>query len=165
MSAVLGVVLMAAIAVVLASLVAAMALGFSGELEEPATTGGFEQDFVPTGEGNANDRPYVVITHRAGRTADGDNVVIKDESGNTVTWADVWTAGPKVRAGDYVHIDGFGSDSALDPICEEGQTYWIILQDDAGETLVVNRWTAPEPPELPPGSASDADGDGVPDWC
>lgn len=164
-SPVVGVVLMAAMAVMLASVVGAMAFGFQGELEEPAPSGGFDHDYEPTGADNTADRPYVRITHQVGRTVDGDDIVIRDESGNQVAWSDVWTGGPEVHAGEYVHIDGFGSDAALDPICEAGQTYWVVLRDDDGDSLIVNRWTSPVPPDLPPGSPSDADGDGIPDWC
>lgn len=96
---------------------------------------------------------------------DGENIVIKDESGNEIAWADVWTGGPEVKAGEYVHIDGFDSDAVLDLICAAGDTYYVILQDDAGRSLIVNEWTAPTDPDLPAGSPSDADGDGIPDWC
>ncbi|MCU4802299.1 type IV pilin [Halobacteria archaeon HArc-gm2] len=164
-SPVIGVVLLVSIVVVLAAVVASLAMGFEGELREPVPNSGFDRSYTPSGEGNTDDRPYVTITHQVGRSVDGDNIVIKDESGNTVIWADVWTGGPEVRAGEYVHIDGFDSDAALDPICEEGQTYWVILQDDEGNDLVVNEWTAPAAPALPPGSPSDSDGDGIPDWC
>lgn len=164
-SPVVGVTLMVAIVVVLAAIFGAIALGFEEELQEPAPSGGFDREYVPTGEDNTDDRPYVVITHEIGRTVDADNIVVKDESGNTIRWSAVWTGGPEVHAGEYVHIDGFDSDGALDPICAEGDTYWIILENDDGETLMVNEWTAPAPPDLPSGSPSDSDGDGIPDWC
>ncbi|WP_254841100.1 type IV pilin [Natronomonas marina] len=164
-SPVIGVVLLASITVVLAALVATMAIGFQGKLQDPAPNGGFDQDYQPSGADNTDDRPYVEITHQVGRVVDAENIVIKDESGNTITWNDVWTGGPQVRAGEYVHLDGFASDGVLDPICEEGDTYWIILKNDEGETLMVNEWTAPTDPDLPPGSDSDDDGDGIPNWC
>ena len=164
-SPVVGVTMMLVIVILLAAVIASMALGLEDRLREPAPSGGFEQDFVPSGQDNTDDRPYVKITHRVGRTVDGDNIVIRDESGNQVTWSDVWTGGPEVKAGEYVHIDGFESDGALDPICEAGQTYYVVLQNDEGRTIVVNEWTAPTDPDLPAGSPSDADGDGIPDWC
>lgn len=151
--------------VVLAALVGSIAVSFEGKLREPAPNGGFEQEYYPTGADNTNDRPYVVITHEVGRTVDGDNIVIKDEGGNSVTWEEIWTAGPKVRSGERVHLDGFGSDGELRPICEAGQTYRIVFTNDAGETLVVNEWTAPSLPALPPSSPHDSDDDGIPDWC
>ena len=164
-SPVLGTVLVVTIVVVLAAVVATMALSFQSALPDPAPAGGFDHDYVPTGAGNAGDRPYVNVTHQVGETADASNILVKDDAGNTVTWADVWTAGSEVHAGEYVHIDGFGSDSALRPICEAGQTYRVVYVADDGGTRSVNEWTVPEPPALPPGSSSDSDGDGIPDWC
>jgi len=164
-SPVLGAVLMVAVVLLLAAVVGAFAVGFESKLWGPVPNGGFEQGYVPSGEDNTDDRPYIVITHEAGRTVDASNIVIKDESGNTVTWENVWTGGPEVRAGEYVHIDGFDSDSALDPICEAGDTYWVIVRDDEGRTVSINEWTAPSPPDLPPGSSSDDDGDGIPNRC
>jgi flagellin-like protein len=164
-SPVIGVVLMVAIVVLLATVVAAMVLGLDDRLQDPAPVGGFNQDYVPSGADNTDDRPYVKITHRIGETVDGENIVIRDGAGNEITWSSVWTAGPEVQAGEYVHIDGFGSDSALDPICEAGDTYTIILQDEKGQTLIVNQWTAQSDPSLPEASPSDDDGDGIPNWC
>jgi flagellin-like protein len=164
-SPVIGVVLMAAVAVVLAAVVAMMAFGFEDRLRDPAPNGGFEQEYVASGADNTNDRPYVTITHQVGRTVDAENVVIKDEAGNTITWNNIWTGGPKVKATEYIHLDGFSSDSVLQPICEVGDTYTIILQDDQGRALIVNEWEAPRDPNLTPGSSSDSDGDGIPDWC
>jgi len=164
-SSVVGAVLLVAIAVVLAGVIATMAIGFESELQEPAPNGAFDREYVATGQGNTDDRPYVKITHEIGRTVDADNVIIKDESGNTIRWSDVWTGGPQVKAQEYVHIDGFDSDGVLDPICREGQSYFVILRNDDGETVIFNEWTAPRGPELPAGSPSDSDGDGVPDWC
>jgi flagellin-like protein len=164
-SPVVGLVLMVGIAEVLAAVLASMALGFESKLREPAQSGSFDQAYTASEQGNTDDRPYVEITHEVGETADASNIVIRDESGNEVTWENVWTGGPEVKAGEFVHIDGFDSDSALDPICEAGQTYWVVLQDDDGEALVVNSWEAPTDPQLPASSSSDSNGDGIPDWC
>lgn len=164
-STVLGVVLLVALTVLLAATVASAGFGFWDRLDEPAPAGGFDRAYTASGEDNTDHRPYVTITHEVGRTVDADDVVIKDDSGNSIRWSDVWTGGPEVYAQEYVHIDGFGSDSVLDPICEAGQTYYVILRNDDGETLIFNEWTVPWDPELPAGSASDTDGDGIPDWC
>jgi len=164
-SPVVGVVLLTAIAVVLAGVIATLALGFEGKLRDPAPSGGFDREYSPSGADNTDDRPYVTITHQVGRTIDAENVVIKDGSGNEITWSAVWTGGPEGYAQEYVHIDGFGSDGALDPICEAGQVYVVVLEDDDGNSLIVNEWEAPSDPDLPPGSPSDSDGDGIPDWC
>lgn len=163
-SPVVGVILMAAIVVVLAAVVASLAVGFEGELQEPAPSGGFDREYAPSGEGNTDNRPYVVITHEVGRTVDADNVLIKDDAGNSIYWDDVWTGGPKVHAGEYVHIDGFASDAVLEPICE-GRTYWVILQNEDGDSLVVNKWTASTPPRIPTSSPLDSNDNHVPDHC
>ena len=164
-SPVIGAVLMVAIVVVLAGVFGALVMGFDEQLKEPALNGGFDREYAPDGADNTDDRPYVVITHEVGRVVDADNIYITDDSGNTMTWASVWTSGPEVRAGEFVHLDGFGSDSALDPICEAGDSYRIVVENDEGERLLVQEWSAPAPPNLPPGSPSDTDGDGIPDWC
>jgi flagellin-like protein len=164
-SPVIGVVTMVAIVVVLAAVVATTVLGTDERLDDPPPAGGFGQEYVPSGVDNTQDRPYVEITHRVGRTVDGDDIVIRDDAGNEIAWSDVWTGGPEVKAGERVHIDGFGSDSGLQPICEAGDSYSVILRSDEGRRLIVNRWTAPTDPSLPSGSPSDTDGDGIPDWC
>ncbi|MEF8775175.1 MAG: type IV pilin N-terminal domain-containing protein [Haloarculaceae archaeon] len=164
-SSVVGVTLMVAIVVLIATLIASFALGFDEKLQEPEPVGHFEKEYVGSGEGNTNDRPYVNIVNDFGDTIDAADVLVKDGSGNTITWADVWTGGPEVHAGDHVHIDGFGSDSVLDPICEEGQAYTVVYQPGDGSTSTLEEWTVPRDPELPSGSPSDTDGDGIPDWC
>jgi len=164
-SPVVGVVLLTAIAVVLAGVLATLVVGFESELRDPAPSGGFDREYGPSGAGNTGDRPYVTITHQVGRTIDAENVVIRDGAGNQTTWSDVWTGGSEVRAQEYVHIDGFGSDGALEPICEAGQTYVVVLQDDDGHSLIVDEWEVPSDPDLPAGSSADSDGDGIPDWC
>lgn len=164
-SPVVGVVLMTAIVVVLAALVASLVLGFEGQLQEPTPRGVFESRYVPSGDGNTDDRPYVNITYRTGETANAENIEIIDESGNAVTWADVWTGGSKVNASEHVHIDGFGSDSTLDPICEEGDTYRVVVRNGDTNSNTITEWTAPRDPDLPSGSSFDDDGDGIPNWC
>jgi len=162
---VVGVALLLVIVVLLVVAFASLALGFTSELHDPAPTGRFDTAYTATGAGNTDDRPYLTITHEGGPTVDADDVVIKDESGNRITWHDVWTGGPQVESGEYVHIDGFGSDSTLDPICEAGDTYRFVVLNDAGNQLTMYEWSAPSPPDLPAGSPSDDDGDGVPNWC
>lgn len=164
-SPVIGVILLVAIVVVLAAVLSTMVLGMQDQLREPVPPGGFDYDYVATGEDNTDDRPYLIITNEVGEPIDSDKIFIKDGSGNAIAWGDVWTGGPEVKAGEDVHIDGFGSDSALDPICEEGQTYRVVLERDEGVSAIIYDWTVPGPPDLPAGSPSDGDGDGIPDWC
>lgn len=162
-STVIGVVLMVAIVVILAAVVAGMALGFEDRLRDPAPLGDFDYEYDAAGEGNTNDRPYVNITHDLGRTVDADDIVIRDEAGNKIRWSNVWTGGPEVKAGEHVHIDGFASDSVLDPICAAGHTYYVIYRNEGG-TDVVTEWSAPQDPSLPSTSPYNR-GDGIPTWC
>lgn len=164
-SPVVGGILMIAVVILLAVVVATAVTGFGDKLDEPSPEGTFDYEYVPTGEDNTDDRPYVEISYRTGENADAEDIEIIDESGNSVTWAAVWTGGPEVNATEYVHIDGFGSDGALDPICEEGDTYTVVLRGDDGTNDIVTEWTAPTDPDLPSGSPSDSNGDGIPDWC
>jgi flagellin-like protein len=164
-SPLIGVILMVAIVLLLAAVIASMVFDFEDRLQEPVPVGDFEQEYVPSGEDNTNDRPYITIRNTVGQTIDANNVLILDDSGNSVTWDEVWTGGPEVKANEFVHIDGFESDGELDPICKAGDSYRIILKRDDGSTAIINEWTAPKPPDLPAGSPSDADGDGIPDWC
>jgi FlaG/FlaF family flagellin (archaellin) len=156
---------MVAIVVALAAIFGAIALGFEDQLQEPAPSGGFGQEYGATGEGNTDDRPFVVVTNLAGESVDADNVRIQDEDGNSIYCDEVWTGGAVVEPGETVHIDGFGSDIALNPICTAGQTYWVVWEDDDGSTVAVQEWTVPRDPALPAGSPSDDDGDGIPNWC
>lgn len=163
-SPVIGVILMVGIVVILAAVVAILVTGVGDEIEEPRPEGAFKYEYYQTGKDNTDNRPYVEITHRVGETVDADDILIIDESGNTIKWSNVWTGGSEVKAGEFVHIDGFGSDSALDPICEQGDTYRVVLRRDDGTTKSVYEWTAPTDPNIPAGS-SDSNGDGIPDWC
>jgi flagellin-like protein len=163
-SQVIGVILLIAIVVILAAIVASLALGFDEKLQEPTPTGTFDYEYISSGDGNTNDRPYVNISHDGGDVIDGEQIVIRDESGNSITWKDVWTGGPEVKPGEFVHIDGFGSDSVLDPICEEGDTYKLIFEREDGGNSIVTEWSARKSPDLPESSSYNS-GDGTPTWC
>lgn len=163
-SPVIGTVLLTAIVVVLAAMTAGMLLGFNERLQEPVPAEGFDTEYNPAGSGNTDNRPFVNITHDGGEELESENIIIQDDSGNTIAWNDVWTGGPVVKPGEYVHIDGFGSDKALDPICEKGQSYEVIIRRDDGSGSVINEWTAPTPPDLPDDAAKNR-GDGIPTWC
>ncbi|WP_435063860.1 type IV pilin [Halobaculum sp. EA56] len=142
----IGVALMVVIVALLAVVVGAMALGFDDRLGEPAPQVALDVTaYSADGSDNSN-RPYIEIHHRGGDIADGTEVFIRDESGNEVAWSDVWTAGPTVGPGSYAHIDGCGSDGALDVISEAGQEYSVVFRRD-GRTLVVYDVSVPAPPE------------------
>lgn len=164
LSPVIGVVLMVGVAVALAAVVATMVFGFGERLEEPAYNAPFEKEFHETGEGNTNDRPYFNLTNQAGEIIDSEQIVIKDESGNSVTWNDVWSGGTEVKAGETVRIDGIGSDGALDQPCSAGQTYTIVYKNDDGSNGLVTQYELPRDPNVDNPSI-DGDGDGIPNWC
>jgi flagellin-like protein len=141
-----GIALMVAIAVVLAAIIATMALGFQGKLQDPSPQGGFTTQINHDGDDNGG-KPYFELTYETGPVTDPSRIIIKDGSGNSVTWEDVWTTSGDVRAGEYIHIDGAGSDGALNHVCDEGQTFYIIHQNDAGETIDTMEYEVPVEPD------------------
>lgn len=92
-----------------------MAFGFEGSLAAPAPTATFDTDHDPSGTGNGS-VAYVNISFESGQTMDGDNVYVVNSDGNRVLWVDIWFGGPDVEPGQFVHIDGQGSDAALNPV-------------------------------------------------
>ena len=145
LSPVIGVALMVVLVVLLGVVVGTMAFGFGDRLGEPAPQVALDVTaYAADGAGNGA-RPYLEIHHRAGEIADGAAVFIRDESGNEIQWSSVWTAGPSVGPGSYAHIDGCGSDGALDAISAAGQTYSVVFRSD-GRTLVVYEVEVPSPP-------------------
>jgi flagellin-like protein len=145
-----GVVLMVAITVVLAALLGALAMGFESNLGAPEHPVAFETEWVADGAGNGANGAYVVIAFSGGEAIDQDRVIVVDHEGNRITWDDVWTtnAKPVVEPGDEVHLDGIGSDSALQQICNAGDTYRIVVSGSDGRTTVVDKFVAPTPPEV-----------------
>lgn len=148
MSPVIGVVLLVAVTVVLASVLGVMALGFGGEFEAPTDHASVSTDYDPSGAGNGG-TAYVNITHEGGAVLDGTEVYVRDSTGNEVLWTDVWTGSDTVEPGEYVHIDGQGSDSALNPITE-GEVYRVVHEPSGadGSTVLatVEIETAPDDP-------------------
>lgn len=130
-------------ALMLVIVVAAVAvfggLLFSIEMpNDPAPQYRHQTAYVADGAGNTNDRPYVNITLTGGRIEPGENFYIVDTDGNTVRWDVVWTTTGPLTAGDYAHIDGFGSDSALNPACE-GEVYRMVHRpDDGGSATLID---------------------------
>jgi hypothetical protein len=88
------------------------------------------------GEGNTNDRPYVILTLEGGQIEVGEHFYIVDGDGNEVRWDAVWTTAGPLTAGDYAHVDGYGSDDALNPACE-GEVYRFVHRPGDGESAVL----------------------------
>lgn len=145
-SPVIGTTLMVAIVVVLAALFATLALGFEDDLQSPSPQGGFSTELYPAGEANSG-KPYFELTYEAGPTTDASRILIKDQSGNSITWEDIWTTSGDVRSGQHIHIDGDGSDGTLEHVCTEGQVYHIIYQNEDGKTIDTIEYEVPVEPD------------------
>ncbi len=144
-SATVGVTLFVAIVVVLAAVVGSMALAFGGQLDAPGEFASFSTSYEPTGQGN-DGIPYVNLTHTGGDVLDGDEVFVTDSDGNRVAWNDVWTGGPTVTTGEYVHVDGECSDGALNAI-SEGEVYRVVhAPADSDSSTVLAEHEIESPP-------------------
>ena len=140
-----GVVLLVAIAVLLAAALGGVLLGLGDTLDAPAPQASFSFEYHADGAGNGGNGAYVNVTHEAGDIGDGSNVYVVDGDGNAIAWRDVWTGGPTVSSGEYAHIDGVGSDDALNRICEAGQTYRVVYRG-GGSDAVLEAFTVPTDP-------------------
>ncbi|KAB1193839.1 type IV pilin [Haloferax sp. MBLA0076] len=146
-SPVVGVSLMLVIVVLLATMVGVMVMGFEDSLVEPQPQLSFDVAYHPAGEGNGANGAYINLTHEFGSIEDGNQVFVIDGSGNRIAWEDIWTGGPVVGpAGEYAHIDGAGSDDVLDPICEAGQTYRVVVEHDDGSSSTLTTYEIPTDP-------------------
>lgn len=134
-SAVVGVALMLALVVVLAAVLGGLLLGLEPPAD-PTPQYSYSTEFHADGDGNTNDRPYVLLTLEGGEIEVGENFYIVDGDGNEVRWDAVWTTSGPLTAGDYAHVDGFGSDAALNPACE-GETYRFVHRPGDGESAVL----------------------------
>lgn len=134
-SPVVGVVLMVALVVVLAAVLGGFVLGVEPPAD-PTPQYRYQTEYSLDGAGNTNDRPYVVLTLEGGAIEVGEDFYIVDGDGNEVRWDAVWTTSGTLTAGDYAHIDGFGSDSALNPVCE-GETYRFVHRPGDGDNAVL----------------------------
>ncbi|SDX62416.1 type IV pilin [Halobellus clavatus] len=134
-SPVIGVALMLVIVVATAAVVGGLLLGI--ELpNDPAPQYRYQTDYVADGAGNTNDRPYVNITLTGGRIEPGEDFYVVDSDGNAVRWDAVWTTAGPLTAGDYAHIDGYGSDSALNHACED-EVYRLVHRPGDGESATL----------------------------
>lgn len=146
----LGIALLAGMTVVLVVILAGLAFGIAGDQPEPAPMGAFDDGYVADGQGNTNNRPYVNFSYRGGDTIPGSKLYVHDSDGNSVAWEDVWTGGPTVESGEYLHIDGYESDKALNHACK-GETYRLVWQGD-GRAFVLAELTVPTAAEGPAAS-------------
>jgi flagellin-like protein len=135
----IGVVLLLAIVVTLAGVTGAVLTGVSLPDRESPTPLTHDDEYTADGADNG-DRPYVTITVTGGRARVGDDTYVVDSEGNRVQWSAIWTAGDTVTAGEYVHIDGHGSDGALATPCH-GVEYRVIRYTGDGEGRVLIRTT------------------------
>jgi len=134
-SPVVGVALMLALVVVLAAVLGSLLLGIEPPAD-PTPQYSYGTKYHADGAGNTNDRPYVVLTLEGGEVEVGEDFYIVDSDGNEVRWDAVWTTSGPLTAGDHAHIDGFGSDAALNPVCE-GETYRFIHRPGDGQSAVL----------------------------
>jgi flagellin-like protein len=134
-SPLIGVVILLAVVVLLAVVLGTLALGFDAP-DDPYPQYGYRTAFVADGDGNTNDRPFVELRLTGGRIEVGSDFYVVDGDGNEVRWDVVWTTDGPLTAGDYAHIDGYGSDAALDPACE-GTVYRFIHRPGDGESAVL----------------------------
>jgi flagellin-like protein len=132
-----GVVLLVAIVVTLAGVTGAAFAGIEIPDEESPTPLAYDAEYTADGADNGG-RPYVTITVTGGRERVGEDTYLVDSEGNRVQWSSVWTAGETVTAGEYVHIDGHGSDGALATPCF-GVEYRVVRYTEDGEGHVLIR--------------------------
>jgi len=149
-SAAVGVSLFIAIVVVLAATVATMTLAFGDELDAPTDHAGVSTDYDPSGGGNGG-VAYVKIIHEGGPKLDGGEVYIRDSDGNEVLWKNVWTAGDTIEPGEYVHIDGKGSDCALNEITEDEVYRVYHAPNDSDTETKLAEVEIEDPPDSPAG--------------
>jgi flagellin-like protein len=143
-SPVVGVVLMVAVTVLLAAVVGVMALGVTDRQPRVTPYATFDLAPVMDGSGNTNDRPYVEIVHEGAERIDAEEVYVVDHAGNEIRWDQVWTGGAVVEPGEYVHVDGYGSDGVLEPACE-GTTYRVVWRPDDAPDQVLGTATIDSP--------------------
>jgi hypothetical protein len=105
--------------------------------------------------------PVTVATRRCVRRYDGTDTV-KQRPARPGQYRGGYRRGERDSARYRVGHLSLPVGAGIPP---EADTYTVIMRNDNGETLLVNKWTAPNDPALPSGSASDSNGDGIPDWC
>ena len=154
-SKVVGVVLMVAIVIALASTVAVMVTGFSGMLNEPPPQANIEftfytdEDFDDPQEEfheniSATTHELVAIEHEFGDRIDPKDVIVYMESGSTdQTWRGRWTEG---GTGDELTI-AFGDTlypaASLPHTLNDGRVQVLWYDDDNDRGIVLGEWYGP----------------------
>ncbi|MFA1610245.1 type IV pilin [Halobellus rubicundus] len=131
----IGTALMLAILVAIVAVFGGLLLGIEMP-SEPTPQYRHQTEYVADGAGNTDDRPYVNITLTGGRIEPGEDFCVVDGDGNAVRWDQVWTTDGPLTAGDYAHIDGYGSDGALNHACE-GEVYRMVHRPDDGQSATI----------------------------
>lgn len=135
-SPVVGAALMLVVVVLLVAILTGLLFGLSDEPGERPRYASFETEYTRTGVGNTDNRPYVVITHRGGSRMDASRLFVVDSDGNRVRWSNVWTGGPEVEPLEYLHVDGYNSDGALNHACK-GEVYRLVYEPADGGSQVI----------------------------
>lgn len=135
----IGVVLLVLIVVLLAAAFYPLFFNISTKLDKPGPYLSASSEYVANGENNDGNRPYFVLEYTGLYDIEGEDILIQDHEGNTISWFDVWTAKKPLRPGDEIHIDGYLSDGELNRPCK-GDTYRIIYEptDDVIHIVEIN---------------------------
>jgi flagellin-like protein len=132
-SPVIGIVLMVAITVILASIVGVFAFDVFGQNSQETPSVIFEYDYDGTDD--------LTIRHRSGAVIKGAAIEFKKRSGTPLT---DWSSNTEVQAGDSIELGPSSSPStaAIDP----GDTVLIVWnqQEQGEDTAVIGTWEGPD---------------------
>ena len=137
-----GVVLMVAITVILATVVGTVAVGFTDRVGQstPQTSFGFEYDAEPpddracsTDLTDGGDTGNLTVTHESGEAIDAAQLYLLTDAGEA-EWADCHASASTVSTGD-----------SIDVAVDADQTLRVVWESDAGaETKTIVRWDGPD---------------------
>jgi flagellin-like protein len=138
-SPVIGIILMVAITVILASLVGVFAVGTFGENSQDAPQIVFQYDYD-----EANDE--LTIRHQSGDVVDGATLTFQKQDGTDLG---DWSAATEVRAGSTATFGpgSSASPSSVDsePIKPDDTVLIVWNQQEQGEdTAVIGTWEGPD---------------------
>jgi FlaG/FlaF family flagellin (archaellin) len=138
-SPVIGIVLMVAITVILASLVGVFAVGTFGDNSQEAPQIVFQYDYDGT-----NDE--LTIRHRSGDVVDGATLTFRKQSGTDLG---DWSGAGEVRAGSTATLGPGGSaspSSVTSGAIDSGDTVLIVWnqQREGEDTAVIGTWEGPD---------------------